>query len=333
MKTLLVLLCLTVAVDAIFKTTKNSGYDDDKPQYPPAKGGTYKGKSYPPKYPPASHGKGGGILTDLDKLYEIVADTLAKIKGLSEQVEAVSAALSIQEKKLNSLELMIVEFEETDHRQNKSIDKLHKHLDNVLYDAGSLLKHIVKLKEHNWLNTNKTEEVENKWAWLQKNNIKQDGYFHYLYAFVKDLKPKLFQVKDNKFGLFYDKVERDTTTLTSVKTFELRRMCEVGQVTIRAGENRVDYQYQTWFDNVPQILYGLAGYNFDLDTREDPPYYGYGYPPKEPEAIGVFVTAYSTKTGIVFTALDTGYGDTSLVSMDVAFQACTIGPGKGKIDH
>ncbi|XP_076460123.1 uncharacterized protein LOC143293100 [Babylonia areolata] len=165
-------------------------------------------------------------LDELDKLYGNVADMLAKVKALSEQVEAISAALSIQEKELNNLELIFVELKETDARHDSSINKLHKHLDNVFDDAKSLEEHLTGLKKLNFVNTGLTEKVENKWAELQKVNIRQDGNFQALFAIVKDLKPKLFQVKSNNFQIFSNDLERDTTKLSSVKTYETRRMCK-----------------------------------------------------------------------------------------------------------
>ena len=108
---------------------------------------------------------------------------------------------------------------------------------------------------------------------------------------------------------------------------------EVGQVTLDAIDWRAEYSYQSTFRNVPQVLWGLCGYDFDLDTREDPMSFGYGYPTKEPNAIGVFVDAYSTKTTVTFEAYNMGFGDTSAFTSEVCFQACTIGPGPGPVNH
>ena len=99
------------------------------------------------------------------------------------------------------------------------------------------------------------------------------------------------------------------------------------------GNGRVAYTYQTAFTQVPQVVWGLCGFNFDLDHRDAPLSYGYGYPPEEPNAIGIRTTAYSSKTTVTIEGLDLSFGDTNAISVDICFQACSIGPGSGPVDH
>ena len=108
---------------------------------------------------------------------------------------------------------------------------------------------------------------------------------------------------------------------------------ETGQVTLDGGDRKAEYQYQTWFDKLPQVLYGLCGFNFDLDAREEPENHLYGYTPKEPNAVGVRVNAFSSKTGLTVEAFDLGFADSTVVTVDVCFQACSIGPGLGPVHH
>ena len=132
------------------------------------------------------------------------------------------------------------------------------------------------------------------------------------------------------------------------KTSERRHLCflafspwltrsliagEVGRVTLDVIDLTAAYSYQTAFQNVPQVLWGLCGFGFDLDSTEDPNHFAFGHPVQEPNAIGVFVDAYSTKTTVTFEAYNMGFGDTSAFTSEVCFQACTIGPGPGPVNH
>ena len=46
---------------------------------------------------------------------------------------------------------------------------------------------------------------------------------------------------------------------------------ETGIATVYGGQEEVEYQFQKWFDRVPGIVYGICGYNVDLDTRDTSP--------------------------------------------------------------
>ena len=99
------------------------------------------------------------------------------------------------------------------------------------------------------------------------------------------------------------------------------------------GNERVAYTYQTAFTQVPQVIWGLCGFNFDLDHRTPHLKYGYGYPPEEPNAIGVRTIAYSSKTTAIIKSIDLSFGDTAADFIDVCFQACSIGPGSSPVVH
>ena len=104
---------------------------------------------------------------------------------------------------------------------------------------------------------------------------------------------------------------------------------------MRLSENnpKTEYTYQTAFTQVPQVVWGLCGFNFDLDHRDAHVKYGYGYPPEEPNAIGLRTTAYSSKTTVTIEGHDLSFGDTATDYINVCFQACSIGPGSGPVDH
>ena len=102
---------------------------------------------------------------------------------------------------------------------------------------------------------------------------------------------------------------------------------------LSAGNERVTYTYQTAFTEVPQVVWGLCGFSFDLDHRAPPVKYGYGYPPEEPNAIGIRTIAYSSKTTVTIKSIDLSFGDTAADFVDVCFQACSIGPGSDPVNH
>ena len=109
---------------------------------------------------------------------------------------------------------------------------------------------------------------------------------------------------------------------------------ENGQVTLNGDDRKAEYQYQTCFDKLPQVWYGLCGFNFDLNAREKLIYNDYNYKPKlEPNALGVRINAFSSKTALTIEAFDLSFADSAVVTVDVCFQACTIGPGIGPVHH
>ena len=99
------------------------------------------------------------------------------------------------------------------------------------------------------------------------------------------------------------------------------------------NDRKAELTYQTNFDEVPQVLFGLCHFNFNLNFRDEPVSYGYGSPPQESNAIGVRMTAHSSKTTLTIEGQDLSFGDTLAFTADVCYQACSIGPGSGPVDH
>ena len=93
-------------------------------------------------------------------------------------------------------------------------------------------------------------------------------------------------------------------------------------MTLSAHDRKAEYSYQTSFNQVPQVVWGLCSFNFDLDSRQD--HLTVGYPPQKPNAIGVRVNAYSSKTALILKAFDLGCGDSTVVTVDVCFQALSL---------
>ncbi|KAL8599453.1 hypothetical protein ACOMHN_066757 [Nucella lapillus] len=176
-------------------------------------------------------------------------------------------------------------------------------------------------------------------------DIDQEGLIAGLLDSVRDLKEKLLQVMTNQYGLMDTKIEGGKDYLNIIKDKETDRMCEVGQVTLDVDDRKAEYLFQTGFQYVPQLLYSICGYNFDLNAIEDPKHGyrrtygsyggyrggdgdGYGYSRPPPDTLGVTVTgSMVSKTGVTFEAVDLSFGDMTLQTVDVCFQACSVGPG------
>ena len=108
---------------------------------------------------------------------------------------------------------------------------------------------------------------------------------------------------------------------------------EVGRVHLKAGDEKAEYTYQTAFGTAPQVVWGLCHFDSNLDSRPAFAAVGAGYPAEEPNAIGLRVSAYSSKTTLTVELFDLGFGDSLVVNADVCFQACSIGPGIGSVGH
>ena len=94
------------------------------------------------------------------------------------------------------------------------------------------------------------------------------------------------------------------------------------------NDRRAEHLFQSLFHSAPQVYYSLSCYNFLLDTRPTPNHaFGSYFPWKEPNAIGVFVTAHASRHGITFEKSNLAFGDTANQKICVSFQACTISTG------
>ena len=102
---------------------------------------------------------------------------------------------------------------------------------------------------------------------------------------------------------------------------------------LKADDGKAEYTYQTAFGTTPQVVWGLCDFNSNLDSRPDFAAGGAGYPSEEPNAIGLRVSAYSSKTTLTLELFDLGFGDSLVVSADVCFQSCSIGPGIGSVGY
>ena len=95
---------------------------------------------------------------------------------------------------------------------------------------------------------------------------------------------------------------------------------------------RAEYLYQSKFSCIPQVFYQISAYSFDLNIRPTPPpSYGTYFPWREPNAIGLFVSAIPSRYGVTFQVSDQSFADSKLQSVTMSFQACTVSTGTGSV--
>ncbi|XP_076446015.1 uncharacterized protein LOC143283677 [Babylonia areolata] len=275
-------------------------------------------------------------LTELDEVYKQMEDIADQIKAHTEEVDALGARLSIEEKRAKELKLgQFLAMAEVDQLQNEALDELEEELTELEADAESLHVHLGELNTLNTGNTERQQQTELLRTQAQVVDLSQSRDVNRLHSTVLGLKDKLLQVQDNELETVSHSVEQTATTLHSIKDSQSRRMCEVGRVTLTPQTPRVEYHYQTDFRDVPQVTWGLCGFLFDLNSGDvsgkDPP--GNSYILRGPGALGVHVQAYSTRTSVVLRAFEGSFGAISGLSTDVCFRACSKGPGIAPVKH
>jgi len=167
-----------------------------------------------------------------------------------------------------------------------------------------------------------------------------------LEAFMPAAKKGLIVAINNEWDRVDDDADELSFDAKNVLAVEQNRLCETGTVTLHKDDRKAEAIFQTNFGTaVPQVLYGISGYQFDLRARgvshyggqtfggyggyggysQGPSYGGYGYH-YEPNAIGVFVTQTSSPDSVTFEAVNMAFGDTELLTVTVSYQACNVGP-------
>jgi len=244
------------------------------------------------------------------------------VKNMEEQYGALVARMSLQKKFLDEFnKLKVPALLQRDEEQDTVIDQLEEQLYNVRHELDiELWPYVKHLTDLNANNTSGQQAVEHGIVEAVYKDILQEGQIQRLSKAVKQFKEKLFQVQANEFQVFDQAVARVSGRLQYSNNQEDRRMCETGQVTLTADERKNTYNFETMFDEVPGIVWGICGFNINLDSRDN--YY------PEPNSAGSNAHAYATKTGIAFEGISDSFGDSAFVSVDVCFQACTILPGR-----
>lgn len=249
-----------------------------------------------------------------------------EVKTTSEILANLEARQSLQKKTLEQLTLETFEdLVESDRQQDRKIITLEGEVDLLMDELNTLEMQVVELTVLNENITATQEELRVALGERKRIEVEQMREITSISKAVNDFKTKLFEVLDNEFAIADNSVEQTANNLGINENKELARMCETGQVTLDADDRKAEYLFQTTFASVPQVLYSVCGYNFNLDARKGVSYDNYY---KEPNAIGVSVTADASKTGVTLEVFDKSFGDTALLSADVCFQACNISPGR-----
>ena len=94
-----------------------------------------------------------------------------------------------------------------------------------------------------------------------------------------------------------------------------------------SDDRRGEYLFQTAFQTIPQVSFSLSCYDFNLNAHHTDDFHYWGYFFKQPNAIGVYISAHASRNGVTFEKSNLSFGDTANQKVCVSFQACTIGTG------
>jgi len=262
-------------------------------------------------------------LDAMDKLYQRLETVQAEIKTGSQLLANLEARLSLSKRYVEqtstvTLPDLMVENNNIVNlveQLENDFDDLEVKVNDAVLNSGDLNAdakdaNIVQYEIYEFLNQARTDDTF------------QGAEAAEVLSYIKNIKDNFLVDVSNFFNL----VDYNTGLLAlagnMLEDTEDARICEVGQVTLDADDRKAEYLFQTSFETVPQILYSICGYNFDMEAR--PNVYDHYY--KEPNAMGLLVTAEASKTGLTVEVYDQSFGDTALLSSDVCFQVCSIGP-------
>lgn len=325
-------LCFVALVALVLAENPDDGY-----YYGPSYHGGHHRGGYRSR--PAYHAPGPYVaptpaeyehLDTLDKLYSRLDTVQDELKTGSSLLANLESRLSLSKQDLEILTTITSPlFTVEDQNQDTELDQLQETLDIINDKLDQLENHVIEVEILNDMNLNDQENITVLLAAKRRRDIEQEGAIARAQALVADFKPRYFQSIGNDFDFVQQNIDSLTRFLASVKEIESKKLCETGQVTLDADDRKAEYLFQTAFAVVPQILYSVCGYNFDLEAR--PNDYDHYY--KEPNALGLLVTAEASRTGLTVEMFDQSFGDSQVVTADVCFQVCSIGPGTDALPH
>ncbi|KAL8623450.1 hypothetical protein ACOMHN_058895 [Nucella lapillus] len=265
----------------------------------------------------------------LAKQKKRVEGILAQLKFLSEKADALSSVLSFQETQLARFIQFVFQKQKRQlDVQTLLVKKQEDNLTMLEKDLEDRAPYPLKKTNKNDANIDTAERIENMIASQQSVEARQDRELRRINHIIAESKAKLKQVLKNGVALLASRVVRDDTRQKGIKNREVRRMCEVGRVTLKPDDRRIEYPLQKKFPTRPGLFYGLSSFSLTVDTPKEPaPKQKHGPPSKEPQGFGTVVHSYTTPKTLVIEAFDQTIGDAKLESIDVSFQICNIGPG------
>jgi len=259
----------------------------------------------------------------MDKLYQRLETVQAELKTGSQLLANLEARLSLSKRYVE--QVSTVTFPDLTVESNN----LQNLLDQLENDFGDLEVKANNAEQASLSNKDDIGELtvfqfDNRDFLLQliTDDTFQGADAEEVLSYIKNIKDNFLSVVSNTLQTIDYNTGIVGLAGNIVEDIEDARICEVGQVTLDADDRKAEYLFQTNFQTVPQILYSICGYNFDMEAR--PNVYDHYY--KEPNAMGLLVTAEASKTGLTVEVFDQSFGDTALLSTDVCFQVCSIGP-------
>lgn len=302
------------------------------------------GGDYIPAFIPSPYAN--DKLTEVDKLFSRLSDFNSYLQIVSEAFSSISemypplkkrvndmihkrdrleAVTAERASKLTIIQDLVDELTELVEANVNMTDRLSATQEDILNDLTPYTPELTDLMTHISDNEGVVKGLEEKLVIAQH---RLEDYTETSYGKVKRLIAELQHSQEN------------------LKTEVDRQKCETGSVHIHRDDHHSTVFFKTDFGTEsPRVLYGIAGYTFNLKSRSKPyryhpsNYHDYGYyggvygghnPDVhggflEPNALGVFVQATPSSDGIVFQIINMAFGDSDLVSVKVNYQACNVG--------
>ncbi|PVD32248.1 hypothetical protein C0Q70_07681 [Pomacea canaliculata] len=280
---------------------------------------------------------------ELDRLFALI-DTLIEIVDFAaESLANIDSQQSVLKKQVTQLTVLdLPALEEQNSVEDKQLSELERRVGDLEDLIGDLKANLEDLEYLNAENAKDIKDLEIALANEQYIDSTQVRDIASLLAAVQNLKTKLISITKSRFAFLDNDIQKVVGLFNSTRDLETSRMCETGVTTLTADDRRNTVVFNTDFGGqVPQIDYGIVGIKNKFVGEQsfkyppsgkpyDPKYPPYGSSPyndREPGSLGDLVAALPTPESITLQLVDGAFNNAKTVSVDVAWQVCSVGPG------
>jgi len=206
--------------------------------------------------------------TELDLEVERINDAQDNMKKIAELLDAMHAETALHQTFLEELERVdIPRLLATNDRQDTDLDDRKMRVDATFGRIDNdLTPALSALTAQRSANGAKFRDVTlPKYTANLHDNLARDRQTADLLDAVRAEKDKMEAVTENVFRQLEDEVEAEGQRLNSTRDQENRFKCESGQVTLKHDDRQAEYTFQADFEEVPEVIYGVCAYNFNVD--------------------------------------------------------------------